>query len=38
MGDDLMCDVEKLCQANIKDMDSGVEFPASIESMNAYLG
>lgn len=38
MGDDLMCDVEKLRQANIKDMDSGVEFPASIESMNAYLG
>ncbi|KAK2567860.1 hypothetical protein P5673_007744 [Acropora cervicornis] len=38
MGDDLMGDVEKLRQANIKDMDSGVEFPASIESMNAYLG
>ncbi|XP_015771636.1 PREDICTED: uncharacterized protein LOC107349951 [Acropora digitifera] len=38
MGDDLLGDVEKLRQAKIKDMDSGVEFPASIESMNAYLG
>ena len=37
-GDDLMSDVEKLRQAGIKDMDSGLEFPSNVESVNAYLG
>ena len=37
-GDELMGDVEKIRLGGIKDMDSGKDFPASVESMNAYLG
>ena len=37
-GDELMGDVEKIRLRGIKDMDSGKDFPASVESMNAYLG
>ena len=37
-GDDLMGDTEKIRQSGVKDMDSGQGFPATIESMNAYLG
>ena len=33
-----MGDVEKIRQAGVKELDSGQDFPASIESMNAYLG
>ena len=37
-GDELVGDVEKIRLGGIKDMDSGKDFPASVESMNAYLG
>ena len=37
-GDELMGDAEKIRNSGIKDMDSGQDFPASVESMNAYLG
>lgn len=37
-GDELMGDVEKIRLGGIKDMESGKDFPASVESMNAYLG
>lgn len=37
-GDELMSDAEKIRQAGIKEMDSGQDFPASVVSMNAYLG
>lgn len=37
-GDELMGDAEKIRNSGIKDMDSGQDFPAGVESMNAYLG
>ncbi|XP_067896629.1 uncharacterized protein lratb.1 isoform X3 [Heterodontus francisci] len=37
-GDDLMSMKDSLKEAGITDMDSGSPFPASVHSMNAYLG
>ncbi|XP_067847726.1 uncharacterized protein lratb.1 isoform X2 [Heptranchias perlo] len=37
-GDDLMLMKDLLKEADITDMDSGSPFPASVHSMNAYLG
>ncbi|XP_078090224.1 uncharacterized protein LOC144507181 [Mustelus asterias] len=37
-GDDLMLMKDSLKEAGITDMESGNPFPASVQSMNAYLG
>ncbi|XP_041054673.1 uncharacterized protein LOC121283940 [Carcharodon carcharias] len=37
-GDDLMLMKDLLKEAGITDMDSGSPFPATVQSMNAYLG
>ncbi|XP_072352103.1 uncharacterized protein lratb.1 [Scyliorhinus torazame] len=37
-GDDLMLMKDLLKEAGITDMDSGNPFPASVQSMNAYIG
>lgn len=37
-GDDMIDRVDEVTQFDVKEMDTGAEFPSSVVSMNAYIG
>lgn len=38
MGDDMINRIDEVTQADVKELQSGQDFPARVVSMNAYLG
>lgn len=37
-GDDMINRVDEVTQCDVKEIDTGADFPSSVVSMNAYIG